>query len=204
MNKIIYGLFLGVYTYNAALAVSSTATEKSYYENFVNIQGTKLIKIMMSNASDDKKYNLLLKFVNKNMDVTRMGRAALSMIYRAAMKDPALSEEKKKQLESKIIKYLCITYVRLAKDKASTCGQDYSFKVKKTEIKNNAVVVYSDVKLCNSNWNVNIYFLKSNKKPINITFDNISVLDKNAFYSIYKETGSITKFEQHLDNILNK
>lgn len=203
MRKVLLLLFTFLSSLVFGVA-KADISDKEYCKAFVEEKGSSLIKIMMDNTPTEKKFKILLDFVNKNMDTTKMSKGALAGVYRM-VPSGSLSNDRKKILEGKVIKYLCSTYVRLANDKLSSCKNGYELSVYQVESKKNSFVVYSVVKLCDGSWKINTYFLKNSKKPINITFDNFSVLDKQAFVTLYREAKlSIDEFEKKLDALIIK
>ena len=182
-------------SHNAVLS----AAEKAKSEAFVKTKGHELIELISAQMDEKDKFNKLLDFVHANCDTNAMARSALSGVYRIAGKN--LTQAQKARLEEKVVKYLCSTYVNLTKDNAKNSG-NFELSVLKTIKIRSMVIVFCNVKFAANVWKVNVYF-GHNGKPYDITFDNVSVLDRNAFLSLFNECNrSIERFEKRLDSLI--
>lgn len=201
---ICFGLFAGSTFIETATAkhVEESAQSNAYEKEktFVKTKGEELVRLILKNESDLAKFQKLLTFVKANLDTNRMAKSALAGVYRLA--GNKISKQDKTRLEDKVVKYLCSTYVNLTKDRKQK--DNFDIKIRKAYKSGNCVVVSSDVKFGQDKWDVVTRFAAQGK-PFQITFNNVSVVDRQGFVQLYKEVNSsLDKFEKRLDSLIIK
>lgn len=189
---------------NIKVEVTSTKKiENSSELKFIKSNINELMEILFNEKDRKLRLSKLEKFVHKAFDTTTMGKYALSGVYRIQKQ----STECMNRLEEKVVKYLCKTYSDVTKD-YKNIGEiriDIStvLDVKSTSI------VRGSVRFDGKDWPITINFRKNSdkniddKKPFNMVFNNISVINPSAFVSLFLETKKdIQKFEERIDQLI--
>lgn len=172
---------------------------------FIKSNINELMRILFKEKDNKLRLDKLTKFVHTAFDTKAMGKYALSGIYRLQKQSP----ECMKRLEEKVVKYLCKIYSDATKDYENV--GEIHIDISNIIEAQTTSIARGNVKFDGKDWPISINFRtqidknQNKRKPFNMVFNNVSVINPSAFAALFLEMKKdINAFEARLDKIINQ